>query len=722
MFHYAETLTSRALQSGLPWEFQPGPIADEIRHDKLARQAWYRNPATRHCFYTGVEPANPTFRPTKDKGDNPARFIRALVADYDLRLERDMILAGVAKMADKKPSWLETSLGLKFRLIWLLESPIPCFSSDFAAAALRKLRKWLPLDRLPGLDEPAFVDPTRLYANGGVWEHLGNPPLPTVTVNGLIVEIGREFSFCGANSGPVIPLDVAYKLILEKFGPIAWPGEFTLNSQGPSFWVPGSTSPFSAIVKETGLFTFAAHAAQPFYPWRELLGADAVDKYTLQAMGESTTELYFDGERYFRKLPDGSYCAEKTEEIRSHLKIDRRLSSKKAPGEDASPVDLALQHVRNYNRVEGAAPFVFRVPGIIRINGGKVLNTYCGSALLPAGEPAVWAAEGNLPFLYTWLPRLFRTSEQLEFVVAWLSYAYRGAYERNPQPGHSLFLAGGTGVGKTLFAREVVGGLMGGFADAASLLAGSDNFNSDMFRVGVWCVDDETLAGDERGRRRFAAMIKKITANQSFRYNEKYRVASRVDWCGRAVVTLNLDETSSRTLVDTELSMMDKVALVRAADGNPDPKGKPYPDFIFPTRPAIIEKLARELPYFARYLLDYSIPTSLLGQTRYGVTPHHDRTLVERASQSSASAMFHELLVDWMRQHFEVSKGDTWQGTTTQLLKAMLCDPAAAEIVRKYTPEQAGRLLASIKAQGLLRMRAETRAGLRLWTLFRTDV
>lgn len=711
---YLENLVSKNLKSGCPWDFVPTEtISDDIRHKLTVRQAFYQNPNTRHSFYTFTEGASNVRRVTQDKGENPPRLLRGVVADYDLKLTDDEITAGIAAMGDRKPTRWETSLGGKFRLVWEFAAPLRVLNASFAVSALKHLREWLPLDKLPGLDEPAFIDPAKHYANGCIWRKLDNAPIAEDTINGLFVKVARDFAFRGAEAGPEIPYPVVFTALKEKFPTLQWPTEFVLNSQGPSFWVSGSTSTMSAIVKDTGMMTFAGHADRSFYSWRDLLGQDFVEKYELQTLSDATKDTFYDGKQYWRKLPSGLYEGETFEEVRQFLKIDCGVPAKTVGGEP-SQLDRCLQHIRNYNRVAGAAPYVFRTPGLLALPGGApFLNTWRSNVIQPVAGKVTWT---DAPFLSAWLPRLFVTPEQLEWVLSWMAYAYRGILDKSPVPGHALFVSGGVGIGKSLWSRYGVGGLFGGFQDAASYLMGDDNFNSELFEVGLWCLDDETPTGDERMRRRFANMVKKVAANSEFRSNKKFCAATKVEWIGRLVVTLNFDQTSNRTLMDPEASVMDKVGLLRAADS--------FTDFAFPRRAEILRLLATELPVLGKMLADWEIPAHIVGDSRYGIKPMHDKTMVDQASQSSPASAFYELVSDWRKMFFEAegAKKECWEGTTTQLIRSMKADPTLGELMGKYTPESIGRLLSSLRAMKVLRMDAQTTgAGIRTWKIYRDD-
>src|SRR5258705_13069906 len=79
-FFAIRNLTEKSLVPCVPWDFKPTQMPSEkICKDKEERQLWYRTKSTEWNFYSGIEPANPNQRISKD---NPPKFIHALVADY----------------------------------------------------------------------------------------------------------------------------------------------------------------------------------------------------------------------------------------------------------------------------------------------------------------------------------------------------------------------------------------------------------------------------------------------------------------------------------------------------------------------------------------------------------------------------------------------------------------------------------------------------------------
>jgi len=191
---------------------------------------------------------------------------------------------------------------------------------------------------------------------------------------------------------------------------------------------------------------------------------------------------------------------------------------------------------------------------------------------------------------------------------------------------------------------------------------------------------------DNKSHLRFSALIKKMAANRTFTLREKYRVDKLIEWNGRVVVTCNTDPESIRILPDVDLSNRDKINLFRIAERD---------TFAFPRdiEPIIIS----ELPFFLRWLLDWQPPDHVLGDTRYGVKTYCEDSLFEAARHSSSAYSFLEILFKF----FEGQMQNTWEGSATEMLSAMLNDQdGLAGIASKYTTRQVGRELSKLSSQG----------------------
>lgn len=692
-FFYADNIISNTLQAGIePWEFKPTEtITAQIRSSKEDRQEWYANSSTKHYFYTGIEPLNPNIRCNREA--NSPLFIHGLIADYDtLKLPRERVGEAIERM-DVKPTWIEKSLGGNWRLVWVLEKRISVSDYDFCTHFLREAVDWLRLDLLPALDEKSFLSPTRLYCNGCEWEETKHGPVPMAKVQSFLVRCASGFRFKGCESEHV-SLDIIEKALKEKFPSFDWPAEFLPETQGPTFWIPASTSPMSAILKPGGFYTFSANADKCFYSWADLLGPEFIKDTLDGKIAKATDGVFHDGHKFWRMI-QGQYRSAERADIDLFLRVECGLSSK--PGKNGtSPKDAALSHIQNHNRIDAALPFVFRHPGPMQYEARSVLNTYTGKPVLPAAEKQTWGPTGNFPFLSLFLDNLFDPAEtQLPRVLAWYRHYYQAAFNWTPAPGQSSFFMGGVNTGKTLFNRFVIGVSVGGFADASDYLVDGEAFNSHLLEAPHWCLDDDAPSTSPAAQQRFSSAIKKITGNQQVLYKKKFEVSGMIERMGRVGCSTNLDFVSTRLIGSLDNSALDKINLFRC---------NKVSKTLFPPRSELEKIITRELPFFLRWLLDYAPPEFVAPCQRYGYESFQEAQLLDQTHQSSPVAPFKEVLMEALISWFSAnSEADSFSGSLSQILRMMREDPRNEWLFRTMRVEQVSRYLEQIEKEQILK-------------------
>lgn len=701
MIFAVRNLTERALSPSGPWFFQPTEnLSPEIRADKTARQAWYQNPATRHNFYTTVEGANPNQRISKT--DNPPRLLHGIVGDFESKLTDEEVLQGIGRMSIK-PAWIERSLGGGIHLLWLFPHPLPVESYDFTVGLLQAAQKWLQTDAIPSLDAPAFSDPTKLYCNGCVWTETGHGPVSEGSLQAFFVETGRAFNFI-ANDGIEIPLDKVEKALAQKYPGFRWPGPFEPESSGPSFWIPGSQSTNSAILKTEGFFTFSAHAEKPFYNWSDILGAEFVKEFTTVAIAKATHEIWHDGKKFYRKKK-GVYVGMEMTELANYLKT--------TCGVKGSKLELAMNHIYSENFVDSVGPFIFRPSGLIDFQGKRKLNTADVEVLKPAaGAAQTWGPHGSFPFLSSLLDNIFTSEVQRDHFLAWWAYFYLSGLNQCPMPGQVLFLAGGVATGKTLTSREIVGRSVGGYVDAASYLVRGESFNSHLFEKALWSMDDETISDSPQAAANVQAALKKATANSSHLSNRKFAIACMLEWLGRIIITTNTDYTSSRMIGKLDNSSRDKISLFRC---------QPVSKITFPSRPEILKLIEAELAYLLRWLVDWTPPDYVERDSRFGFRSYHEASLTDQAHQTSRSAPFQEVLLEALEEYFSDNKtAKEWRGTTSRVIMLLHMNPLRDAVLKSLRLESVARYLEAVEKDGFLGCRVEPGpCGTRVWVFDR---
>lgn len=671
---FLRNLSSTEVFSGDPWKIAV-KVPDKCRANKELRDEWINRPTTKHCCYSGWEGLNPNARISARKGaENPPYRLHALVMDFDATATAEQITAYCERFP-WTPTHLERTLTPgHWRLIFCLESPLNFASQDGAEHFLSYLEKDLKLRTIPGFDSAAFNRPGLYYTSSGDFD-IAKPfvPVPRAEILGKFIMAFKEYSWNEFDTGWNIPIEVLRDKLAEKYPEFnqRWAGPFEFESQGPSFWIPDSVSPKSAIIKPNGIYTFSSHASKPFYTWAELLGADFVKQYQETTLGKITDGIFRADQNYWMKLPDQTWKSQKQEDVVRLLRF-KGLSDKR--GEDnMSPIDHALVHINQYNRVEGVGNFVFYPDGPSWQDGKRYLNVCTTRVLPPAPEISPWGPKGNFPWLSEFFDTFFDPRDQVTPFLCWVAWAYQGFYNLRPSNGQILQIFGEQGVGKTLVNQGILPRLFGGSRECKEFLIGQDQFNAELFEVGYWNMDDGSISSDARTHRRFSEAAKRIAANQSFRCRMMHQCAVRVTWQGRIGITANVDPESLRSqLLQVDISILDKLMLFRTAK---------TPQVSFK---GIYEILDRELPHFARWILEYKIPDEWQpAHSRFGVRAYHEESLLQAAQQASVTSTFSEMVGAWKAKFFAEHRNlPYWEGNAFELYSLMNEEPATMLAMR----------------------------------------
>lgn len=706
---FLKNLSSVEVFEGVPpWEWSPtSEPSEEVRTDKKLRDEWVNCPETDwNCYslFTGVIP-NLRLRSGSQEESNPPFEMAGLVCDYDSKTSSADIHAAIKIMDGPRPNWAEFTLSGNCRLIWLFERPLRFPSRKFAIEVLKKIDTIIPLSRLPGLDKPVLITPEKYWTNSGKWEALSRVLVPEAQLRGFILRISQRFDWLDKEFGkPAVSMERIAEELRKKYPRFSEWGEFSLGSQGPTFWVEGSKSPKSAIVKETGIFTFSGTAHKPFYSWSELVGAEFVDKSEDELLGKAVADIYYDGKSFFMQGPGRKILCNDPAVMRRHLVTMKGLSDKKPKDGGSSMVDKALGYIEHHQRVDGASSCAFFPHGVFTFNNNRILNTHRIEALPPVPESlrSEWGVKGRFPFLSEFIDQFFTPVElpvkQSDFFLAWLQLFYRSCLYREPRSGHGVVIAGPVNVGKTFLNRGVIGGLVGGSAEANAYLTGADPFNSELFDYGLWVVDDGSVNPNSTTQRLYTEAIKRIVANREHRVNEKYRKAVPTPWQGRIVITLNDDPVSIGNMPALDGSMIEKLMLFRAGPRQ----------ISFHSQASMEKILKEELPFFARWLLEWTPPAYVLinSDVRFGITAYCEPTLHRTSNLSSAVSSFAEILTRWLTEYFnEEGKGKTfWTGSAIDLRLSMAASPAFAEALRGYKPDAIPRMLLQLNDKKMFKM------------------
>lgn len=636
-------------------------------------RAWSAHPETNYCYLSLVEGEVSTLR--VGGGNKPFR-IHGIVADYDAAGLTDAEIAkGLARCpAHLAPyAWNKTFSG-GCRMLWRFEHPVFFYSDDVYTKLVRKFSKEAKLKSLlPGLDNAIEVAEI-YYACGHDWTINEHAIIRDSLVSLWLYDACKTEK--GSSSGVEVPLDLVAAEVEKQF-PGRWQGEFVDGARGVRFWADDGDAK-SVIVRPSGVICFTGN--EPFKSWESIFGREFISNFLENRRGKALSEMYSDGDAYYRRLPNLMWDGMNTEMTRRHLKVEYGLSDKTEKGDDASEIDILLNHLERRKRVTGALPFPLNPNDVVEWNGGTFLNNSIVKLWPAHPEPQEWGI--NFPWIAQYLSVLFLDQENLEVFLSWLHVWIESAHKGKPCRGQSYFLVGPPGTGKTLLSRQIIAKMVGGYADARDHLVDGGRFNSAMFERAAWCLDDSTVLGDAKAHVRFSSLVKALVANDSFQYEQKFGYCGAVPFTGRLFVTLNDDPISLGILPDADQSLLDKAMMGRTDAVEVD---------VAATEAERYEIIDRELSSFVRWVIDYEMPAWIERDKRFGIKAWHDAEVLAEARSITPSSQLLEILGDWRVKpgQPDLTKEQKWQGTPSKLYQA-LC-PSYPQLMQKTTAMALGK-------------------------------
>jgi hypothetical protein len=443
----------------------------------------------------------------------------------------------------------------------------------------------------------------------------------------------------------------------------------------------------SAVVRDTGMQVF--NMEKGFYAWGEILGPSFIKKYQSNRIGAAINALYYDGHIYWEKLTNGHIVSRSRKDIEVRLKSHHGLSPRVPKGGTSSEIEEAYNTIITEKLVDGALPFVYDQRTICPFQGRDYLNTSRRRPAEPAKDPQNWC--DNFPFIGALLEAIL-ADKQLPYWLGWVNRYFTSAVSGVPNQGHALFLVGDTGLGKTFLNECVLDLLFGGHISCGSFLMGEDGgFNSHLFEFGLWTCDDRVPAADARKYQHYTSTVKSIVANGVFVVNEKFQKAGQLQWNGRLSVTANYTSEDIRMIPELNISMRDKMMLFRAYKHN----------MKFDERHKNRDVVEREIPYFARYLLDYVPPLAVQSSARFGISSYINKELEAFALENGAHAFFLELMEIFNDNVFSKDGAAEWEGNATEMMHVLGGLDGATHFLKGVDAVKIGRSLGHFNNKGV---------------------
>ena len=616
---------------------------------KADYREWCSDSKTNHVFYSTCEGRAPSKRIS---GDNPVHKIYGIVADYDAPVEWDLFESKLNSscVGTIKPTWSTKTYSNYLRLVWEFEEPIPIDPSMFDSFMLN-MNRTLRIDKLFAGFDNSSLRPNQYFELGDEWQKT-NGQVPMDVIHAALTK--AVTSKPPESSDTTIPIDVIAEEIESRF-PNRWIGEFEVGARGPLFWIDDGINRDGCQVVEDGIVCYSDRAGKGFMSWSDIFGSSFVKDYETKKLSNLLDEYWFNGKTFYKLLFDDAVTIPKDQLLLELRKAG--FSTRVKKGQGVSEVENAVLTISNNNRIDEIAPVVFSPDRIVSYNASRILNCSNLKPVEPEddGDPSKW------PFLHEWLGQLFVDSTEhsaLDYFYSWLQRFYSAVLNRVPLQGQALLLVGPTGRGKSLLSNIVISGLVGGFSDASDYLSGQTKFNKDLGRVASWVIDDTTSAASFQDQRRATELLKRAVANPRVEYMAKYADAMSIPWTGRVIMSLNMDANSLSVIPSLDTSNRDKLMALLISD-NATKK--------FAPNQKLEAQIKDELPYFAKFLLDWKIPEGVEDVGRFGVQSFIDPTIADAAYDNSSRSTISELVEFFAKRCREINPDmERWCGTLTE--------------------------------------------------------
>jgi CHC2 zinc finger/Toprim-like len=288
-------------------------------------------------------------------------------------------------------------------------------------------------------------------------------------------------------------------------------------------------------------------------------------------------------------------------------KLNQEFSIRsKSPAEGVpSDLQIELRGIEHFRNVAFACSLAGYPRGVYPIGSGERILVTNGPRLI-APAPGDW---NNIKQFLTGLVG----SDQLIYLIGWLSTAVKALYGHTLAPGHALILVGPRDNGKTFFQSEILTSVLGGRAARPyQYMTGQTSFNSDLFAAEHQMISDEVPRTDLASRRMFGTFLKDVTSNPDQRLHAKHKNARVLRPFWRLSVSLNNEVENLAMLPVLEPSIVDKIMVFKterpACLPNTNDERGPF-----------LSAIRKEFQAFISDLLNYTIPSELRSG-RFGIS------------------------------------------------------------------------------------------------------
>lgn len=612
---------------------------------KAKYREWCAKITTEHAFLTGFEGVNPNAR---IEGENKICKINAIPVDFDAPPDWANVNDIITAKCPKALPWAYCRTQSGFIRVWFKpEDPLPLHYT-LVPSFFKYLKQYLQYHKIfAGYDSKSEA-PSQLMEIGSNWVKMGGT-IPNSIMQSALFKAAKEKP--PESKDTSIPIEVIAEEVSKRF-PDRWIGDFEVGSRGPLFWIDDGIDREGCQVFEDGMVVYSDRD-MPWKTWRDIFGPAFVQDYEQQKMGDLLDEYWFNGKQFY-KLLHGTAKPIPRDQLVLELKQRGFKGGRPKKGENITEVESAIILISNTNRIDEIAPVVFRRnERIVSYNGLQILN----STTVKPIEPANKADIDDFPFLNKFFDQFFEDSKEIRakyYFFAWLARFYKGFYNNKEDQGQAVVFVGPAKRGKTLVTNKIIAALVGGFADASDYLSGGTKFNKDLGRAACWVVDDTVSAASFGELKKATELIKRSVANPRIEYMAKFVDAVSLPWAGRVALSLNDDPNSMSVIPTMDSSNKDKLMAFKITK-NP---------FAFPPKEELEATIEKELPFFARWLMEWSPPKEVLDDDRFGVKSYIDRSIASAAYDNSPRSEVSEILDLFSKRLREDNpKAANWEGT-----------------------------------------------------------
>lgn len=724
-----------------PWNVKVEPAVLNLSTSDYKRR--WRDPLTRHWLLLLVEGRDPTRAVSVT---NPAAILYGFAADYDSPIGADQIEAFKKTPPSRyKPAWWSLSHGGKLHLYWLLDRPVSVLNNTHAAKLMEVMAAKMKVALWGAGYDKSSEKPTQVIDIGREWHPFDEAA--RIPADEVILWDAKLFEReCAHMTGERvdIPFDAAIEELRHREWPHPLPHDIKLMTRCVRFWDPDADNATGAQFVQGGVRVYTPHD-NGFRSWRSLLGKDFCDQYTARSLAPfledtvwlATKDVYW---RFLRDRERPHFEPRTEKNLRTDMVVEAGLTDKVSKGEELSEVSRTIKTIQAKNSVQFVAPLLFEPAGRIysRALGGDVLNISTVTMKAPAAPTAVTAedlaAYKGLPEAYredptraAWdnyfavrdFPNLYKlltcyfargkqlyakwiadgakpekvgqvADEQLVRLLCWLSHFYNDSLRRVKGTGQALIIAGQAGIGKSFFAKTILGGLFGKADDGKSYYIDNNRFTEKLVESPVHYIDDCLGSMTRKGFKGFTERLKSAVSLQTVRYEAKFGSAvNALPWHGRVVILSNLDPQSLSVIPSLEQTTEDKFMMLRFSDVQ----------FDFSANWAETQRwVAEELPHFARFLRMFDIPVQFR-DVRFGVKAWQHPELRRASLENGTTPVILEAIFDKIDQVRPLRDPDTdgrwaFQGTLNSLYRWLVStDPTLA---REFDRQDLGASLKSM--------------------------